>query len=605
MNFKNILVISKWEIKRSKPKFNLNVTLLTLFLFASFTSLFLLSVGMQSSGQVLYSVGISGEDGIINSALEYDRRFRLVYVDEGEGLNLLGAGRLELLVVVSGDGTGVIYTDSEKSLAALDALSQALRVYRSTALWMVDEENVKYAFPLWIQPHYLKRAEEEFQYFTSAFNGERRVEKTPVKKSLQAGREVSLKPGSLSNSEVVNLVERYRGGAADTKGISQEESRITLPAIFSPPLPFKSVLLTFLLAFPIYLFSQFYSSSMLEERTNRRAELLLTSPLRGEEVVAGKTLVHFLLALGSATAVALILIKRLEAEIILVLIPVILFFLSLSFLASLLSRSYKENSFIIIFISVIFFSFLFFPAMFVDIHAVSNISPVSMIVSVLEGENVGISQYIFTTFPLFAISAVFFSIGTLMFREEVLFSQKSIINKIFYGINLMWERFEERLACGIAFGIMAAIVAYMLELIFIVALFQVPFPYSLNLMITLSAFSEEAIKIAFVVGVVRYSKLSPGRTVLLGALCGLGFFIGEKLIALVTLSQIYNSMFGSVIFLGGYLFRTLVLHVVLTSASALGLVWSRGRVNRNFLLILFLVGAAHLLYNYSVVGGIR
>ncbi|WP_456475010.1 ABC transporter permease [Candidatus Pyrohabitans sp.] len=603
MNFKNILVISKWEIKRSKPKFNLNVTLLTLFLFASFTALFLFSVGMQSSGQVLYSAGISGEDRIINSALEYDRRFRLFYVDEEEGLDLLGTGGLDLLVVVSGEGTRVIYTDSEKSLAALDALSQALRVYRSMALWVVDEENVKYAFPLWIQPHYLKRA-EEFQYFTSAFNEERGVEEAPVKKGLQEG-EVSLKPSSLSNSEVVNLVERYRGSAADTKGISQEESRITLPAIFSPPLPFRSVLLTFLLAFPIYLFSQFYSSSMLEERTNRRAELLLTSPLRGEEVVAGKTLVHFLLALGSATAVALILIKRVEAEIILVLIPVILFFLSLSFLASLLSRSYKENSFIIIFISVIFFSFLFFPAMFVDIHTVSNISPVSMIVSVLEGGNVGVSQYIFTTFPLFAISAVLFFIGALMFREEVLFSQKSITHKIFYGINIMWERFEGRLACGVVFGIMAAIVAYMLELIFIVALFQVPFPYSLNLMITLSAFSEEAIKIAFVVGVVRYSKLSPGRTVLLGALCGLGFFIGEKLIALVTLSQIYNSLFGSVIFLGGYLFRTLMLHVMLTSASALGLVWSRGRVNRNFLLVLFLVSAAHLLYNYSVVGGIQ
>jgi ABC-type Na+ efflux pump permease subunit len=599
MNFKNILIIAKWEIKRSKPKFGFNVTILTLLLFASFIALFLLSISSPSSGQALYSAGISGEDRIIKSALEYDGRFRLVDIKDG-GEVLLEGGKLDLLVVSNGE-TKIIYTDSKRSLAALDALSQALRLYKTLTIFAVDEEHVNYAFPLWIQTHYLKRS-EEFQYFTSAQPEEQKVS-AAVESFPDGGRVESLNPKSLPRSEVVNLIEKYRKARFDVRGITQEESRITLPAIFSPPLPFKSVLLTFLLAFPIYLFSQFYSSSMLEERTNRRAELLLTSPLSAGDVVIGKTLAHFLLTLISVIAITLILRKKLEVEIILILIPVILFLLSLSFLVSILSRSYKENSFIIIFISVIFFSFLFFPAMFVNIHAVSNISPVSIIVNVMDGEKVEFSKYIFTTLPLFAMSAIIFFMGTLMFREEVLFSQKGIFDKIFYGINIMWEKGGERLIAGVFFGILASVAAYMLELIFIVALFQVPLPLSLYLMLTLSAFLEEVIKIAFVAGVVRYSKLSPGRTVLLGAFCGSGFFIGEKLIALVTLAQISQSLFGYVIFLKGYLLNALLLHVVLTSTAALGLVWSRGRINRRFLLLLTLSGVAHLLYNYSLLGG--
>ena len=592
MNFRNILVIAKWEIKRSKPKFGLNVTILTLLLFISFITLFLLSVSSPSTGQALYSVGISGEDRIIKSVLEYDGRFRLVNTEDGG--KLLERGELDLLVV-SDEGTRIIYTDSKRSLAALDALSQALRLYKTLTIFVVDEEHINYAFPLWIQTHYLKRS-EEFQFFTSA-----QPEKQEVSAAVESLPDKTLNPKSLPSSEVVDLIEEYRKAGFDIRGITQEEARITLPAIFSPPLPFKSVLLTFLLAFPIYLFSQFYSSSMLEERVNRRAELLLTSPLSAGDVIIGKTLAHFLLTLVSVIAITLIIRRKLEVEIIFVLIPVVLFFLSLSFMASILSRSYKENSFIVIFVSVIFFSFLFFPAMFVNIHTVSNISPVSMIVNIMDGEKVEFSKFIFTTLPLFAMGTIIFFMGAIMFREEVLFSQKGIFDKIFYCINLLWEMGGERLISGVFFGILAAMTAYMLELIFIVALFQVPLPLSLYLMLTLSAFSEEIIKIAFVAGVVRYSVLSAGKTLLLGASCGVGFFIGEKLIALVALAQISGSLFG--IFFSEYLLNALLLHVVLTSIAALGLVWSRGRINWRFLFLLTLSGVAHLLYNYSLIGG--
>ncbi|WP_457556408.1 ABC transporter permease [Candidatus Pyrohabitans sp.] len=598
MNLGNLITVSRWELRRSRGRLSAGVVLAVLLLSTSLLLLFLTSLNSPSR-VVFYSVGIQGEDSILSGALEYDGRFRVERYP-GDAQRLLMEGRLDLLIRIS-DGVSVLYTPEESSLAALDALAQAISIYKTLTLFAVEAEQVNYAFPLWIQTHYLKR-EWEFQYFTlpegsedaedtraGASNGE-----SPAGKI--AGGETP--PEALPSSEAEKLLNSYRRSWLDMSGITTEEARITLPTLFTPPLPFKSVLLAFIVALPIYLFSQFYSASMLEERNHRRAELLLSSPLSAGDVVAGRMLVYLCLSLTAIAGTAAILRRRLEPEVALILLPVVFLFLSLSLLASVLSRSYRENSFILIFLSVTLFSFLFFPAMFVNVHAVSTISPVSLLVEVFEGGELEFGDYLLVAFPFFAAGSVVFLLATGMFADSVLFPQKPISHRLIYGVWTLWSRLGGGKPALVLLGAAAAVLAYLLELGYIVALFQLPFPLSLQLLLVLAAFSEEALKAGVIAGVLR-NPLNRSRVVLIGALCGTGFFLGEKLIAFSALAKLSGSLFWSAILPGERIFGALLLQ------AALGILAARVLVrSRSFVLTVALTGSLHLLYNLIILGGV-
>ncbi|OYR84317.1 PrsW family intramembrane metalloprotease, partial [Halorubrum distributum] len=62
------------------------------------------------------------------------------------------------------------------------------------------------------------------------------------------------------------------------------------PGSLTPPFPFTSLLLAFVFLVPMNFLIQAYGSSILDERTNRRGEPLLVTPLSPAEIVAGKTL---------------------------------------------------------------------------------------------------------------------------------------------------------------------------------------------------------------------------------------------------------------------------------------------------------------------------
>ncbi|NOZ59127.1 MAG: ABC transporter permease [Euryarchaeota archaeon] len=601
MNFGNVLTVSRWELRRSRGRFSVGVLLPAVLLTASMMVLLLLYLTSPSPAP-LYSAGVLREDRVLLQAMEYDGRFRVVEAG-GDAREMLTEGELDLLLTSSPEGTLVLYAPTDKSLAALSALEEAVKLYKTLTLFAVEGEQVNYAFPLWIQTHQLKRS-VEFQYF--ALPGDEG--ESPRREGGGGGPGVLVEeesaPEALPRSQVAELLEDYRRGLRiDTSGIRTEEARITLPALFSPPLPFTSVLLAFIIALPIYLSSQFYATSMLEERNLRRAEVLLASPLSAWEVVAGKTLAHLLLALGGVAAVALVLRRKLEAEVLLVFLPVVLLFLSVSLLASVLSRSYRENSFILIFTSVAMFSFLFFPAMFVNVHAVSGISPVSLLVDVFEGGEITPGEYLLSTMPLTLAAGVLFVLASGIFAGEVHLCQRGTGDRVLYGINLLWRRAGGTPAAALLLGAAAAAVAYLLELGYIVALFQLPLPQSLYGLIALGAYTEELLKALVVAGIVRYSRLRPGMVLIAGAVCGAGFFLGEKLIALSTLAQLSGSLFWQALMEGRGLLLALLLQVSLTLLTAAGLVLSGGRLRGRFIPALVLAGG-HLLYNLRQVGGV-
>ena len=395
-------------------------------------------------------------------------------------------------------------------------------------------------------------------------------------------------------------------GFSNEFGVSYEGREITLPYLFTSPMPFQSVLLAFLFAIPIYIFSQLYSSSFVDEKTLNRAELLLASPISRWDIILGKTLIYFIVALVSTALISIVVLKEFNLMIVTLLIPVILFFLSISFFSAVISRSFKENSFIILFFSVIFFAYLFFPAMFTNVHVASNISPITFIVRNLEGEAIDTSQYVFATVPLLLSSILIMFFGGLMFNAEDLFSHRTFSKKFFNAIYSFRNIVDNNYLAIFLLSASLIPIAFLVELVLIVMLFQAPFPYSVILVILLSALVEEVIKIVGIVALLsrERSLVTTKNVIFFSIISGIGFFLGEKILAFIIITQITNSYFGIVLAMGGVLVAALLAHIVGVMISSIGILWSRGKMGYRFYFFLLLAVLAHSFYNLRIIGGI-
>lgn len=594
-----ILLIAKWEVFRSKARFSFR----TLVLFALLSVLMLLfffkTLGSETkvSGEI-YAAALIGDDKILQNAIAYDGRFKIIATNEDAAFSLLQRGKLDLVIVSRGRATAIYSSKRDRAAGALNALDQSVKRYKLEMIWYVAQEDISSAFPLWVQTHYLRR-EQEFQYTTL---GARRVESANIPKEIEG-----LMPQPFDEVAQERRLAEIREGMFKGEKISAlvGKSIVTLPSLMSPPLPLHSTLLTFLFALPLYLFSQLYSSSMMEERVNKRAELLLASPLKRREIILGKTLLHFVLALLAILIISLALKKTLDLVIVFLLVPVLLFFLALSFFAAMISRSFKENSFIVIFLSVAFFGYLFFPSMFANIHVASSISPITFVIKRLEGEAVTFGEYTFATLPLYMSSTVIFFFCTFLFREESLFSQASMQERFCDIVEEYWKAFGRSSFSVFLLSIFFVPIVYLAQLMFLVLLFQVPYPISVAGMLLLSALTEEVMKISGIAALSARYSLRPIKLVFYAVLSGTGFFLGEKVLAFLTLAQITNSLFGAAMFMKTYLFAALGLHVAFALVSSIGLIWSKGKANIRFFAFLLLAAALHAAYNASLLGWLR
>ncbi len=83
--------------------------------------------------------------------------------------------------------------------------------------------------------------------------------------------------------------------------------------------------------------------SIMNERIERKGEILLSTPLRTSSIIIGKALPYFIGMV--AICAGLTVYIRASPVIILPLIPVIFFFLANALLIGMVSRSFKELSF--------------------------------------------------------------------------------------------------------------------------------------------------------------------------------------------------------------------------------------------------------------------
>ncbi len=613
-----VFTIAKWELLRSRLDLSTR-SLLTAGGFIIAIAVIATFASQSSMGSGLYTITL--DDANLAQIIGCDNRFKILLLDSDGAREAYLNRDADILII----GGIVSVHDTEKSIAALDALKSTMKLHREITLSSYPDLNN--SFPVWITIHHLER-EQSFQMLTAMRSGSEANLEDDVAGSADAayeatGAEDGLQAYGSGEEAIIRELARSGGvGPAETDADSQavpadmqeyrqmvrhnflEKQTVATPSNIEPPIPFASVIFAFIFMFPMYFVAQFYSASVMNERTNRSGEFLLVSPLTKREIVAGKTLPYLIITIGIMFLLAMYLkytlgsttpseIVKNSLIIILIMIPVVSLFLSFSLFSSILARSFKELTFVSVFFSTIVSGYLFFPAMFAHIHAIALISPMTLVVKILTGTEITLSEYLFSTVPFYCVSIATFGFATLIFREEDLFTQKTVKKKIVDCIELFLRKRSYLFLLTLIFIPFAD----MFELMSIVLLFNIPLPYSIIAMVVISALIEEVLKSAGIY-TLSLKGYTGKQAIILAILAGSGFFVGEKLMMLVTVASIADSVFGSVLSMGSLLVYPLLLHTGCAAIVSIGLRYQRYSV------CLLAATAVHATYNFFLLRGV-
>jgi len=594
---RDIATIAKWEVRRTVTQMSRDTLPIAIVLFLLLIAVmgFTAQSGMHLQDG-MYTAGV--DDPVLAQVLASDNRFTVYELSPAA----LRQNRQSFdLVILNGT---VIAGDTDRGRAAQKTVQRDYGRY--TASVYNRQEDLFAAYPLWIDTEGVK-SELDFT-------------------STQSGQYISARPGAAAPEPEGTLLDvptpsptlavtsdDLRTSLTRTESGNSQIARYTemltssdtgtsfrTPSQLSPPLPFDSIILIFVFIFPLYFCSQFFMMSIMNERIERRGELLLSTPVAPATIIAGKMLPYFALMLAICAGLTLYIGAPLP--IILPLIPVILFFLANALVIGMVSRSFKELSFISIFFSTVATSYLFFPSIFANVHVISLISPLTLIILALQGTAYTATDYIFSTSLFWLTAGVLFYIGVRNFTEERLFSGHGLLTRIREFVSSGLPENHPFASLFLMNGFLIPFV-FMVQMLCLVLFFNLPMPYSLILLIVFAAEIEEMAK---ALGIYTLYARNPGffswKNLLLA--CGvtaLGFLVGEKLLLFVTLAEISESVFGSVLFLSlGVLWLPLLLHFIGTLTVAVAL-----KAGGRKWLVPGLIAAAaiHCLYNlYFIMG---
>ncbi len=595
----DIFTIARWEVKKSFSMMSRDTLPLAIILFI----LLVLVTGFTAQSGLhlqdgMYEIGV--DDADIAQLLASDPRFSVYEMDSAV---LLKNRNSFDLIVIGGQVSG---GSSEKAKAAQKTLERDYTKYVNSVY--NREDDLFAAYPLWIDVQTVK---SELSFLAT-----------------QSGQYISATPGRttpLPVGEVIDIPlpsptleftkEQLREELVKTNAKNSQISRYTevlssdntmgsfkTPSQLSPPLPFDSIVLIFVFIFPLYFTSQFFMMSIMNERIERKGEVLLSTPVKTSSLIIGKALPYFIGMVAICTGLTLFI--NAPPLILLPLIPIIFFFLANALLIGMLSRSFKELSFISIFFSTVATSYIFFPSIFANVHVISLVSPLTLIVLTLQGTPWTLTDYLYSTSLFWLTGAVLFAIAVKNFKEERLFSEKNLVTRIREFLSEILSEKHPFLSLLLVAGFSIPFV-FMVQLMSLVLFFNLPMPYSLVFLLLVAAMIEEMAKaVGIYTMYVRNPAFFTGKNLLIAcAAIATGFLVGEKLLLFVTLSQITESVFGSILFLSlGVLWMPLLLHFAGVLIVASCLKWG-GR--RWFIPGLGIATVVHCLYNlYFILGWI-
>ena len=550
----------------------------------------------------LYRVGVEEASPLEPALAESDRLPLVETTPEA-------ARRGEVDVVAFVDAAGAVHDDgTANGEAAHEAIRDAVEAYNDRLL--AAEADQAAAYPVEVDLEYRSRGagggldpalggtgdEPDESADDLELAGEETTDDAAAETTDDAAAETADESATGSDDSPL--------GVPDVAGGTLEEAATPgTPGSLSPPFPFGSLVLAFLFVVPMNFVIQAYGSTIMDERIKRRGELLLVSPASRHAIVAGKTLPYLLGLLGIIVVVAFAIgggpLSVAAA------IPIALLFLSAAFVGAMLSRSFKELTFVTVAISVFLTTYTFVPAIFTDVTPIALISPLTLVVMDLQGDPVSAGAYLFSTATFYLGSAVCFLLGVGIYREEDLFAQKPVPSKVVDAVASRIHGYRSIPTLSILF--MPFVFAA--ELLAVSLLFALPLSLSLPvLVLTIAAIEEFAKSVHVYAGFARSRFSASIRVaVVLGVLSGTGFFVGEKLTHVVQFVGMPDLLLGQAAFgpavaadplvLVALFLAPLALHVVTAVITALGA--SEGL--RTYAFGFVVATVVHAVYNVGVM----
>jgi ABC-type Na+ efflux pump permease subunit len=606
VNPRKLLRIAKWEVTKNAGGIDRR-TIVVAVVAIAFIGLVAPLVAGQGAvlDEGLYRVGVSGDSPYYEVVAD-DETFAVRDPSE----EALREGRIDLLV----EGRNVFPTNSPKGRAAAEELRSAIERYNDEQLRAEDNQSA--AFPVTVTLDYQEQAGGGFQVGSgsSGTDGDSTDGGGGATDGGSGGTD-----GTDGGSGTVAGGTGGGGGSGGSGGglgglgsqIRGDATSVDSPSAISPPFPFQSLVLAFVFIIPLNFLIQAYGSTILSERLNRRGELLLVSPVSRFDIIGGKTLPYFAGAMAIEGLIAVGLTYFSTGELgglvsVAAIAPVVLLFLSATFLGAMFARSFKELTFVTVTITVSLTSYAFVPAIFTDVNPIALISPLTIVVRNLQGQAIPATEFLFSVTPPLLTAVVLFGLGAGLYREEDMFAQRAIPLKV---LDALAGRIRSTWHVGLVTMLLLPFV-FVLELLAIATLFALG-ELSIPLVLVSVAVIEEVAKSLHVYAGYAHKRFAPGLTTALvvGTISGVGFFLAEKLTAIAQLVGLQDIQTGQaglqtgliqgsdpLLLLGASLLAPLVLHVVTAAISAVGA--SRNR--RAYAVALLVAMAVHFAYNYTV-----
>ena len=624
--------IARWELGQSTSSYNRRtlavIAVLVVVVASVGTSAVALGVASPSPNTDIYRVGVA-DNSPYNAVIDDHASLTARPPDR----TALATGEIDLLIggvrqPTAGPGPRsptllVEPADGEKGDAALTAFRSAVQSYNDRA--MALEPNRTAAYPVVVELQYIPQSTLGPAAPTNAGNltgddtpgddadGDDGTD-TDANATDANGTTSDVDGGPANgggdNATGTDSTDSDAPPVADGGGGSLLDRALFgggtsgSPAEIQPPFPFGSLLLAFLFLVPMNFVIQSYGSSILNERISRRGELLLVAPVERLDIVAGKTLPYAAIAVATTAIIAAAIGGSLLS--VAAVVPIAMTFLAATFLGAMFARSFKELTFVTITITVFLTSYVFIPSIFTNVTPIALISPLTLVVMELQGEAVSLGSYLFSTGPFYTSTAVLFLLGTGVYREEDMFSQKPVPLKFL-------DALDARLSGIRSVGVLTALFlpfVFIAELLAIAVLFVLPIEVSIPLILVVIAAVEEVAKSIHVFAGFESDRFDRSvRTALvLGIASGIGFFVAEKFTVVAQLVGLPSLQLGeaalqpagigitpstSLLLLAG----PLVLHTVTAGVAALG---ARKKL-RWYLVSLVAATAIHAAYNFGVV----
>jgi hypothetical protein len=265
-------------------------------------------------------------------------------------------------------------------------------------------------------------------------------------------------------------------------------------------------------------------------------------------------------------------------------------------------RTFKDVTFIAMLVTTLTTAYLVFPAMFTDVTDLSFISPLTLAVKMYRGETFGLREYLFPSLPMTAVFGFSIYAGTHLLNEEFLIGYQPISRKIGDAIYLLMSHTKLYLSVPL-WSVLVIPGVYMAQILILAFAADLPLGMTLGVTLFVSALVEETVKSVGIVMLMDHGKIKSDREILWYVfLSVLGFFIGEKLLVLISLTVVLQASIANVLFgTGLLLFVPLIAHFIFTTIVTL----LRAKTKLSYAATLSLGAIVHFLYNWYLMGGLQ